>query len=127
VSALGLAAGRATTGHRFQGAKRDRACAADDYERALATEAASSPSSRARRERSSSSSAKARSTAPRWAEADERVAGRGDGAGGAPTVYVGAFEDEFLAVPAECLTLTMRQNQKYFPLFDATASSRTAS
>ena len=36
-----------------------------------------------------------------------------------PTVYVGKFEAEFLAVPAECLVLTMRQNQKYFPLFDA--------
>src|SRR5207344_1862625 len=25
----------------------------------------------------------------------------------------------FMEVPAECLILTMRQNQKYFPLFDA--------
>ena len=36
-----------------------------------------------------------------------------------PTVYVGEFEPEFLGVPQECLILTMRQNQKYFPLFDA--------
>ena len=36
-----------------------------------------------------------------------------------PSVYVGAFAPEFLAVPQECLILTMRQNQKYFPLFDA--------
>ena len=35
-----------------------------------------------------------------------------------PTVYVGTFEQEFLEVPPECLTLTMRANQKYFPLFD---------
>jgi glycyl-tRNA synthetase beta chain len=35
-----------------------------------------------------------------------------------PTVYVGAFEREFLSVPPECLILTMRLNQKYFPLFD---------
>lgn len=35
-----------------------------------------------------------------------------------PTVYVGEFEPEFLAVPQECLILTMRANQKYFPLFD---------
>jgi glycyl-tRNA synthetase beta chain len=28
------------------------------------------------------------------------------------------FEQEFLTVPQECLILTMRQNQKYFPLFD---------
>ena len=36
-----------------------------------------------------------------------------------PTIYVGQFEAEFLAVPAECLVLTMRHNQKSFPLFDA--------
>ena len=36
-----------------------------------------------------------------------------------PTVYVGRFDQAFLDVPQECLILTMRQNQKYFPLFDA--------
>ena len=36
-----------------------------------------------------------------------------------PTVYVGEFDKAFLEVPQECLILTMRQNQKYFPLFDA--------
>ena len=35
-----------------------------------------------------------------------------------PSVYLGAFERSFLEVPQECLILTMRQNQKYFPLFD---------
>jgi glycyl-tRNA synthetase beta chain len=35
-----------------------------------------------------------------------------------PEVYVGAFEETFLEVPQECLILTMRTNQKYFPLFD---------
>jgi len=36
-----------------------------------------------------------------------------------PSVYVGEFDKAFLEVPQECLILTMRQNQKYFPLFDA--------
>ena len=36
-----------------------------------------------------------------------------------PSVYVGEFDKVFLEVPQECLILTMRQNQKYFPLFDA--------
>ena len=36
-----------------------------------------------------------------------------------PSVYVGKFERDYLKVPQECLILTMRQNQKYFPLFDA--------
>ena len=35
-----------------------------------------------------------------------------------PSVYVGRFDAAFLEVPQECLILTMRQNQKYFPLFD---------
>ena len=35
-----------------------------------------------------------------------------------PAAYVGSFDAEFLAVPPECLALTMRQNQKYFPMFD---------
>lgn len=35
-----------------------------------------------------------------------------------PRVYVGEFEEAFLKVPAECLILTMRLNQKYFPLFN---------
>ncbi len=34
-----------------------------------------------------------------------------------PVVYVAGFDAEFLAVPQECLILTMRTNQKYFPLF----------
>src|SRR5690606_17206831 len=35
-----------------------------------------------------------------------------------PTVYAGQFDPRFLEVPPECLILTMRLNQKYFPLFD---------
>src|SRR5699024_5594474 len=42
-----------------------------------------------------------------------------------PEVYVGKFDAEFLQVPAECLILTMRLNQKYFPLFDANTHSLT--
>jgi glycyl-tRNA synthetase beta chain len=36
-----------------------------------------------------------------------------------PNVLVGTFEAAFLEVPAECLILTMKANQKYFPLLDA--------
>ena len=34
-------------------------------------------------------------------------------------MLIGQFEEEFLAVPQECLILTMKANQKYFPLLDA--------
>ncbi|MFM2329007.1 MAG: hypothetical protein RLZZ494_1110, partial [Pseudomonadota bacterium] len=36
-----------------------------------------------------------------------------------PNVLICQFEEEFLAVPQECLILTMKANQKYFPLLDA--------
>ena len=36
-----------------------------------------------------------------------------------PNVLLGQFEESFLAVPPECLILTMKANQKYFPLLDA--------
>jgi glycyl-tRNA synthetase beta chain len=36
-----------------------------------------------------------------------------------PAVYEASFEPEFLAVPQECLILTMKANQKYFPLMNA--------
>src|SRR5690606_32485803 len=35
-----------------------------------------------------------------------------------PNVLTGQFETEFLQVPQECLILTMKANQKYFPLMD---------
>ena len=36
-----------------------------------------------------------------------------------PNVLVCQFEEQFLSVPQECLILTMKANQKYFPLLDA--------
>jgi len=42
-----------------------------------------------------------------------------------PVVYEAGFEEEFLAVPQECLILTMKANQKYFPLLkDGKLTSR---
>jgi len=36
-----------------------------------------------------------------------------------PCVYAGEFDASFLEVPSECLTLSMQQHQKYFPLGDS--------
>ena len=35
-----------------------------------------------------------------------------------PEVYVGKFNQAFLSIPQECLILSMKQHQKYFPLLD---------
>jgi glycyl-tRNA synthetase beta chain len=42
-----------------------------------------------------------------------------------PVVYECRFEDAFLAVPQECLILTMQTNQKYFALTDANGKLRS--
>jgi glycyl-tRNA synthetase beta chain len=42
-----------------------------------------------------------------------------------PVVYECRFEDEFLAVPQECLILTMQTNQKYFALTDRAGKLRS--
>lgn len=42
-----------------------------------------------------------------------------------PVVYECQFDDQFLAVPQECLILTMQTNQKYFALTDADGKLRS--
>ena len=42
-----------------------------------------------------------------------------------PTVYIGEFDPVFLEIPSECLILTMRLNQRYFPLFDPKTQALT--
>jgi len=42
-----------------------------------------------------------------------------------PVVYECNFEEEFLAVPQECLILTMQTNQKYFALTDTNGKLRS--
>jgi glycyl-tRNA synthetase beta chain len=122
ASVLGLASGRLTHGHRFQGAADIVLPHADAYETLLASQGRVIASLAERRARIE---ARLRETASGLGVS------LGDDAGLAPlidevcalvewpAVYVGAFEREFLAVPQECLILTMRAHQKYFPLFDA--------
>jgi glycyl-tRNA synthetase beta chain len=118
-SVLGLESGRRTRGHRFMSrgwiALRD----ADGYEAQLRAEGAVIADFDARRleiERQLQ------------AEAAAQRAGLGDYGDllaevtalvEHPSVYAGAFARTFLDIPHECLALTLRQNQKYFPLFDA--------
>ena len=122
VKALGLDAGRVTGGHRFQGAREVRIDSADAYAQRLRSEGGAIADFAERRaevlrqlrEQSARHQGSLGPEADYAALLDEVTA-----LVEMPTVYAGAFEPEFLAVPAECLVLTMRQNQKYFPLFDA--------
>ncbi len=122
VRALGLAAGRMTHGHRFQGAKDIALAAADEYASRLHSEGNVVAAFDARRDeigRQLATAADALGSSLGAAEGYEALLDEVTALVEMPTVYAGSFEAEFLAVPPECLILTMRQNQKYFPLFDA--------
>jgi glycyl-tRNA synthetase beta chain len=123
VSILGLAAGRETRGHRFQGASKVSIGNADEYESRLAGEGGVIAAFDARRDdirrQLERQAAKANASLGPASGAYDALLDEVTALVERPTVYAGEFEREFLAVPAECLVLTMRQNQKYFPLFDA--------
>ena len=122
VSVLGLTAGRVSHGHRFQGAKNISLGRADEYEARLENEGhviADFDKRKAEVAKQLADKAGAL-TYSLGSEADyvpllDEVTALVE----YPAVYIGEFESSFLNVPQECLILTMRQNQKYFPLFDA--------
>ena len=121
ASVLGLRSGRATHGHRFQSEGPIEIADANVYEEALETRGRVLASFDARRARIESM-LRGRSAALGASLGDEaQVATLLDEVTALvewPAVYVGEFEREFLQVPQECLILTMRTNQKYFPLFE---------
>ena len=122
VQALGLTAGNTTHGHRFEASVDPVVIqSADSYAEQLRSEGAVIAS-----------------FAERRAEIARQLQAAADRVGGGvrpiedaalldevtalverPNVLVCEFEKEFLAVPQECLILTMKANQKYFPLLDA--------
>ncbi len=125
VTVLGLQSGRSTEGHRFEALHnpvqlRD----ADSYAAQLAEQGAVIASFADRRAEI------VRQLAAMAARADSAGLGLRPIDDDAlldevtalverPNVLLCQFEPEFLAVPPECLILTMKANQKYFPLLDA--------
>ena len=119
VHALGLIGGTKTFGHRFLSQGEIAVHSADTYAEQLEREGRVIASIEERRARIVAQlvAAAARSKAqPVMPDAllDEVTA-----LVEWPVVYESGFEADFLAVPQECLILTMQQNQKYFALTDA--------
>jgi len=122
VSVLGLTAGRETKGHRFEAAVpvvsiRD----AGSYAAQMETEGAVIAGFAARRAeiaRQLQAAAKKEGLTP---IDDDALLDEVTALVERPNVLVGRFEEVFLQVPQECLILTMKANQKYFPLLDATS------
>jgi glycyl-tRNA synthetase beta chain len=122
VQALGLTAGRQTRGHRFE-ATRDpiEVHEADSYPEQLRHDGAVIASFDARRAeivRQLGEAAAKIGGGVRPVD-DEALLDEVTALVERPNVLVGQFEAEFLEVPQECLILTMKANQKYFPLLDA--------
>ena len=119
VQALGLQAGRQTRGHRFEAAVDPVMLQhADHYERQLEEQGAVMASFAARRAeivRQLTAAASGQGLTP---IDDEALLDEVTALVERPKVLLCRFEDEFLAVPPECLILTMKANQKYFPLLD---------
>ena len=120
VDVLGLQAGRETQGHRFEAAQplvtlRD----ADSYAEQMKNEGAviaSFAERRAEIEKQLKAAAAKEGLQP---IEDAALLDEVTALVERPNVLTCQFEKEFLAVPQECLILTMKANQKYFPLLDA--------
>jgi glycyl-tRNA synthetase beta chain len=120
VQALGLTASNTTHGHRFAAKPttitlRD----ADGYERQLADDGAVIASFAERRSAVVAQLAQQAALSKLRPIDDDALLDEVTSLVERPNVLRCRFEPEFLAVPQECLILTMKLNQKYFPLLDA--------
>jgi glycyl-tRNA synthetase beta chain len=115
---LGIASGNTTRGHRFMGEAALTIADAESYESILETSGKVVADFAKRRTTIDgllqAEAKKQQGTLGSYADLLDEVTALVEH----PSVYVGAFDAGFLEVPQECLILTMRQNQKYFPLFD---------
>jgi len=122
VKALGLTAGNSTQGHRFEAKVSPVVLAhADQYAETLKTDGsviASFAERRAEIVRQLQAAAAKVGNGARPIE-DEALLDEVTALVERPNVLTCQFETEFLDVPQECLILTMKANQKYFPLIDA--------
>ena len=122
VTALGLSAGNSTQGHRFEAAVQPVVIRdADGYAAQMREEGAVIAGFAERRAeivRQLQAAAAQVGGGVRPIE-DAALLDEVTALVERPNVLVCQFEQEFLAVPQECLILTMKANQKYFPLLDA--------
>ncbi|MES2888281.1 MAG: glycine--tRNA ligase subunit beta [Pseudomonadota bacterium] len=122
VTALGLQAHTQTLGHRFEATCHPVVLReADSYVQQLLDDGAVVASFAERRaeivRQLSEAAARAATPGARPVD-DEALLDEVTALVERPQVLLCEFEPAFLAVPPECLILTMKANQKYFPLLD---------
>lgn len=119
VSVLGLEAGRETQGHRFEARVSPVVIAsADTYAEQMKEEGAVIAGFAERRAEIVRQLAAAAAPLGLQPVEDDALLDEVTALVERPKVLVGEFEQAFLEVPPECLILTMKANQKYFPLLD---------
>ncbi|WP_322993687.1 glycine--tRNA ligase subunit beta [Limnohabitans sp.] len=122
IKALGLTAGNSTQGHRFEAKVSPVVLShADQYDEVLKRDGsviASFAERRAEIVRQLNAAAAKAGSGARPIE-DDALLDEVTALVERPNVLTCQFETEFLGVPQECLILTMKANQKYFPLIDA--------
>jgi glycyl-tRNA synthetase beta chain len=117
VRALGLEAGRQTLGHRFEAAVEPVVLQdADHYAQQLEHQGAVIAGFAHRRAEIVRQLQHAAAPLGLSPVDDDALLDEVTALVERPNVLVCAFDAEFLAVPQECLILTMKANQKYFPL-----------
>jgi len=120
VRAFGLQAGRDTLGHRFEaGVEPIRLQHADHYAQQLEQQGAVIAGFSHRRAEVSRQLQHAAGRLELKPIDDEALLDEVTALVERPNVLLCEFEPQFLAVPPECLILTMKANQKYFPLLDS--------
>ena len=120
ISVLGLKSGNTTRGHRFEAKNVVITLShADNYEAQLLTEGAVIASFATRKAEISKQLNAAAAKENLTPIDDDALLNEVTALVERPNVLLGQFEPEYLEVPQECLILTMKANQKYFPLLDA--------
>ncbi|MDM7951036.1 glycine--tRNA ligase subunit beta [Hydrogenophaga sp.] len=122
VKALGLTAGNTTHGHRFEAAVDPVVLKdADSYAATLAQDGAVIASFDDRKADIARQLAAAAAQVGGGCQPieDDALLDEVTALVERPNVLVCTFDKQFLDVPPECLILTMKANQKYFPLLDA--------
>jgi len=120
VTALGLSAGKQTQGHRFEAKVSPLVLKhADHYAEQLKTEGAVIASFSERKAEIARQLKAAGLSAGLQPIEDDALLDEVTALVERPNVLLGQFEAVYLEVPQECLILTMKANQKYFPLLDA--------
>ena len=117
VRALGLDSGNRTLGHRFHSQGMITIKNAAEYEITMETEGHIIPSYEKRKSNIQNQLQNESNKLDLILHDDEALLDEVTALVESPKVYQAQFDKEFLSIPEECLILTMKTNQKYFPLF----------